>query len=208
MEDGGHRVLAACETPEEATRFLHRPPQLVLCDIFFEGKARGLDFGALLDRRRIPYFLITGKAGEDIVDHMRGYHPLGLIYKPLDARDILTRIELRFGQPSARARRYLTVNHRGRKQLIPYHDVIYLEADGNYCYLHTTAGTRFPILRSLQSLLEEFATLNFTRVHRSHAVNPARVRSYTATEVRLEGETVLPIGRRYREEFLRWIRQY
>ena len=210
LEGGGHRITGSCDTVEEAAALLvEATPQLVICDIFFEGEPRGIELCGLLDRRRIPYFLITGQVEQDVVSLARGIHPLGLVYKPLDARDILTRIELRFGTPQAGVPPpTLTVPHRGRNLRLPLGDIYYLEADGNYCYLHLANGTRVPVLRSLYSLLEEFPGPYFLRVHRGYAVNPARVRNYTAGELRLEGGAVLPIGRKYRENFMRWLRQF
>ena len=106
-----------------------------------------------------------------------GYYPLGLIYKPLDGRDILTRIELRFGRSAGTAvqQRHLTINYRGRKLRVPYVDVTFVEADGKYCCLYTVSAARLPVLQSLQSMLDQLAPLRIIQVHRSYLINPAKV---------------------------------
>ncbi len=59
----------------------------------------------------------------------------------------------------------------------------WIEAQGNYCCIHT-GGSRRLVRRTLSSLLEELAPLGFVRVHRSRVVNAARVRRIEAANGR------------------------
>jgi two-component system, LytTR family, response regulator len=84
----------------------------------------------------------------------------------------------------------------GRILFVPFSEIDYVEADGNYVRLH--AGPRSHVIReTMQSVEKRLASQRFARVHRSRIVNLDR-----ATELRARGngeyELVLQNGSSFR----------
>ena len=203
LADGGHQVVGSCydlTTAQQAVATTS--PDLVLCDIFFDDEPQGIPFCRQLEAQHIPYYFITGRSHTEALALTIHNRPLGMIYKPLDSRDILTRLALRLGRPQEVP--YLTIQHRGRNVRLPQTDVHYLESDGNYCLIHT-ASQRYAVLQAMRTLLEVFAPLGFLQIHRSYCVNPRQIVSYSATEIYLSSGHKLPIGRSYRQQFKHWV---
>jgi DNA-binding LytR/AlgR family response regulator len=53
----------------------------------------------------------------------------------------------------------------------------------------------------MQELLEKLPADHFVRIHKSFAVNLARIKSLEGGQVRLENGTLLPVGRTYSAAF-------
>lgn len=78
----------------------------------------------------------------------------------------------------------------------------YVEASGNYSLVHT-ADLPKPLhtLTQLQALLDLLPADKFVRIHRSHFVNIARIRTVQRQSVTLDDGTTLNIGAAYRRAF-------
>ena len=96
----------------------------------------------------------------------------------------------------------IVVSHRGKKIIIPIIQLRYVKSAGNYCSLHSLTSTylHHQSLSDLASVLDRTPVI---RIHRGHLVNMKYIKQYNAKQVFLDDGTVLPIGRTYRESFLR-----
>lgn len=80
---------------------------------------------------------------------------------------------------------------------IPYSDIIYVEADGNYAYLQTTTK-RFVIKRSLATIVGELPPATFLRASRGVLVNFDRVEQLSFAEGTMHlGEHTVKMGKAY-----------
>lgn len=82
------------------------------------------------------------------------------------------------------APRTLVIPMRDGDRHLPVQDIVRCEADRNYTVFHLKRGERVMSSRTLNSYEEFLAENDFLRVHRSHIVNIAHVRSLD-TEDRL-----------------------
>jgi two-component system, response regulator PdtaR len=80
-------------------------------------------------------------------------------------------------------------------------DIQYVESDNNYVRI-ITASNLFALRLSLNQLLEKIIFLQLVRIHRSYAVNIHAIKSFTEQDV-LVGDKELPIGKNYKESFLK-----
>ena len=80
-------------------------------------------------------------------------------------------------------------------------NLLYVEADSNHINIHTS-DKKFVLRLSLNQLFDKLLFDKLVRIHRSFAVNIDAIRSFTDQTV-LVGTTELPIGRNYKEDFLR-----
>lgn len=88
---------------------------------------------------------------------------------------------------------------------IPVNDILYAESLDNYVKVYTS---RFSIVcyEKLSGLEKLLPTEQFVRIHRSYIVNLDRVEVFTSTWLKI-GEKKFTIGRNYREEVRRNLRQ-
>jgi DNA-binding LytR/AlgR family response regulator len=94
---------------------------------------------------------------------------------------------------------YLRVDRKMIKVLLD--DILYIESDKDYVKVYTENGhiiTRQTIA-SVEAMLSES---QFLRVHRSYIVSLRKLKSFTMETVEI-GETELPIGKLYRNQFLK-----
>lgn len=94
---------------------------------------------------------------------------------------------------------YLRVDRKMIKVLLD--DIVYIESDKDYVKVFTAKGfimTRQTIA-SVEAMLSES---QFIRIHRSYIVSLSKLRSFTAETVDI-GEKELPIGKMYRNNFLK-----
>lgn len=80
-------------------------------------------------------------------------------------------------------------------------DILYVESDNNYVRI-ITGGGLYVLRVSLNQLLEKIIFQQLVRIHRSFAVNIHAVKSFTEQDV-LVGDKELPIGKNYKETFLK-----
>src|SRR4029079_4336355 len=100
----------------------------------------------------------------------------------------------------------LPVDRDGRVVFLSASDIDWIEAEGNYVRIHSTAAA--DLVRGTIAAFEgRLDPDRFRRIHRSYVVNIDRV---AAVEPRFHGELVavmkdgrrIPVGRRYRERLL------
>jgi len=88
-----------------------------------------------------------------------------------------------------------------RRRVVDAQDVYYLEAQGDETDVRLRGARRLRDVRSLGEVMKDLGPAGFVRIHRNHAVNPARVREIrpaaSGWEVQLEPPVnkVLPVSR-------------
>ncbi|MEL6568502.1 MAG: LytTR family DNA-binding domain-containing protein [Pseudomonadota bacterium] len=97
----------------------------------------------------------------------------------------------------------LRVFDAGRLFIIPYGEIVWIEAAGDYSLIHRQEGET-AIRRTLSSLERELPTAQFRRIHRSSIVSVGHIsemRRLTKgeAELTLAGGIVLRISRSYRD---------
>lgn len=80
-------------------------------------------------------------------------------------------------------------------------DILFAEADNNYIHL-VTADRKYTIRMSLQQLEEKINYSQLIRVHRSYLVNMSAVTTFSDSDLQA-GKYTIPIGRNYRDNFIR-----
>jgi DNA-binding LytR/AlgR family response regulator len=91
-------------------------------------------------------------------------------------------------------------------KMLPLSDILYLEADSNYTYLHQKGAK--PILVS--KTLKQFETvliqrMDFIRIHRSYLINLRFLEQYIrgrTGRVEMQGGAMLEIGHTYKPELI------
>ena len=65
----------------------------------------------------------------------------------------------------------IIIPHNKKQTVIPVEDIIFVEGEGNYSFLHTKDGKRFLISKTLKCFELMLGTTSFMRIHKSSIVN-------------------------------------
>lgn len=84
---------------------------------------------------------------------------------------------------------------------IPVQNIIFVKSEHVYSRIFFYNDQRILQRISLDKLLEQLPADKFIRVHRSYLVNVDYVQKFNSTNI-LVGETVIPIGRTWRDKVL------
>lgn len=222
----GYEVTGVVARGEEALQHAEaNRPDIVLLDVQLRGATDGIETAqALHELGAIPVIFVTANTDEATFNRAKATHPYAFIGKPINNLDLQRAIELtlsllpeRTQPPTADVSTSLEQNeapyvlndrifvrHKDRMVRIALADILYLEADRNYCHLFT-AGQQYTLTTPLKILVETLPTQQFLRIHRSYMVNLLRVDEVAENRLTVGGKTV-PLGHIFRDELLRRIR--
>ena len=131
--------------------------------------------------------------------------PIHFLIKPVDFNMLYTAIsaDLRINHNTSQ----IPLNFKNKSHTINTSDIIYIEIMGHSLYIHTEKGkTAFrQTMTEIERMLPgEF----FCRCHNSYIVNLRYIDEFSKNEIYLNNGTVLPIGRKYCDNFQRKFIRY
>ncbi|MDP1817314.1 MAG: LytTR family transcriptional regulator DNA-binding domain-containing protein [Leadbetterella sp.] len=175
---------------------------LFICNVFVQGNYLYKSLFLDLKRRGIPVICITS-VNEDIKyeewkDTVQGY-----LVKPFHKNSLLSLVKNCLEQSikaklyDFMAEKYLFLKNKGRElEKINFSEIVFLESDGNYCYINTITK-RYVEKKSLTKILKEKLDKRFRRIHQKYAVNSEYLERVDRFEVKLTN-TVLPLSDTFR----------
>lgn len=218
----GYEVTAIVPRGEEAIRqAAENRPDIILLDIHLKGTLDGIETAHQLNQLApIPIIYVTANSDEATFNRAKETRPYAFITKPIRSLDLQRAVELTISrmaddhqgtgpeqEPSEATPVVLSdrifVRHKDRMVRIALADILYLEADRNYCHLYT-ANQQFTLTTSLRTLEDRLPSAQFLRVHRSFLVNLLRVDEVAEQRLLVGGKTVA-LGYAYRDELLKRI---
>lgn len=81
-------------------------------------------------------------------------------------------------------------------------DILYLKSDSDYTEIHLS-DKKYLSSESLNHWLQVLAAFPFQRIHKSYIVHASKIEKIAGNRVFLAPNHVLPIGRVYKEDFMR-----
>ena len=175
---------------------------LLICNVFIQGNYLNKDLFLDIKRRGIPIICVTS-VDEDLKyeewkDIVQGY-----LVKPFYKNTLLSVLKNSLEQ-SNRSKlydfiddKYLFVRNKGRQlEKINFSEIVYLESQGNYCYINTPYK-RYIEKISLTKILKEKLDNRFRRVHHKFAINTEYLERVDRKEVKLT-TIVLPLSNTFR----------
>lgn len=206
----GYSSTSCVTTVEDAIAVIeNEKPQLVLTDIMLLGEQTGIDLGNLLHQKYlIPFIYITSHSGGDMIAKAKFTHPNAYLVKPFKREDLLVAIELALFNSSMETRQasqYLIVKDGRATAQIPYEEILWLEAEGNYTLLNTETQKKRLLRFMITDLHQQLPENDFIRIHRSFVVNRKKITEFASAYVMIKN-VKLPVGRTYRENLLELIK--
>ncbi len=90
-------------------------------------------------------------------------------------------------------------------EIVNVNDIIRCQGDGNYTIIYMTGKKELMVAKTLKEFESLLSGYHFFRIHQSHLVNLAFIKSYHKGKggfVRLEDKTELDVSSRRRDDFL------
>jgi two-component system, LytTR family, response regulator LytT len=206
LEDYGITQIV-CETnvKQAIEVYQSNPPDLLICDVFLEGKLTGIDLLKQLQAYQIPIIVITNSRDKALYDNVKKVQYVNYLVKPFQPLSLISVIENVFheidsSKNSKLKESYILVKNFENVNVKMYlSDIIYLESDKNYTYIYSS-DKKVALKKSLVSLLPDLDN-NFIRIHKSFIVNKIYVNGWNSQTVTLSNGSSITIGRTYFKDF-------
>ncbi len=226
----GYVIAGIADNADDAEElFRANEVDIMLVDINIVGVTDGISLVERLNNiRDTPVIYLTALSDSETIQRMKRTRPSAYITKPYSIQNVHIAIELALSNfatlHSSKPRQeaipmhpvketdtdkeqilqlndYIFIKQNYRFVKVLLNDVMYAEADNNYVHL-ITAEKKYAVRMSLQQLEDKVNYTHFIRIHRSYIVNMNAITTFTDTELQA-GKFTLPIGRNYRDTFIR-----
>jgi len=199
-----YEPLDPVQNPDDAIAVIKAtPPSLVILDISLQDGRTGLEVADYIqsNRLKIPYIILSAHSDPTTVAMVKKYQPASYLVKPFRRESLFAAIEIA-APPEQSEDSYndnieedneILLKTGTRHEKLPLQELIYMKANGKYTELHFTFGKRL-IRMSLSTFIESNNGIFLLRTHKTYAVNPVFINSFTSDELTLGGIKV-PIGR-------------
>ncbi|NOQ75744.1 MAG: response regulator [Crocinitomix sp.] len=200
---GYSKTKVADNVPDAMTHVKNSKPDVALVDIELNGPLSGIDLGAELHKKHIPFIYLSEMQNMHTFQLAQKTQPQSNLPKPvslLQLRNSLLEIDTELVQENS----FIFVNHGDKKHKIVKSEVSYLKAARNNCDIFLSNGKRFVSSTPMNNVMDKLSSKNLIQVHRSYTINIENVESYLGNMIHLEGvEEPIPISDTYRKNFLK-----
>jgi len=218
----GYEVTGILPRGEEAViHVAENKPDIVLLDINLKGKLDGIETALQIQKlASIPIIYLTANADEATFNRAKASRPYAFISKPYKQLDLQRAIELTISrmaenetgpqevnnagdeQPFILSDR-IFVRHREKMIKIIVADILYIEADRNYCRIFTR-DKEYLLCITLKTIEEKLPGRIFLRIHRSYIINLAHIDEVAEGHV-IIAQKAIPLSAGLKEQLLQRI---
>lgn len=219
----GYEVTGILPRGEQAVLHVEEnTPDIVLLDINLKGRLDGIETALQIQRQRdIPIIYLTANGDEATFNRAKSTRPYAFISKPFKQLDLQRAIELTISHmaenetgahsatTSDNERPFILsdrifVRHKEKMVKIMVADILYIEADRNYCRIFTS--TREYLLSITLKIIEDkLPSQLFLRIHRSYMINLAQVDEVAGSHVMI-AQKAIPLSAGLKEQLMERIK--
>lgn len=195
-----------------------RNVDIILIDIILKGELDGIELARIINEKyQIPFIFLTSHADTHLVNRAKSVRPYAYILKPFNDRQVSIAIELALMNFANKTyKKSLLENQTFTKtdnqvlqikdslflkkghhfERVPLKEILFLEADNNYCTL-STKSERFIYSMVLKKIEAHLPINQFLRVHRSYVININSVNGFEGNTLFI-GEKKIPVSKTYK----------
>jgi two-component system, LytTR family, response regulator len=170
---------AATNVAEGVSMCLKQKPNLIFLDVEL-GNELGFE---VIDQLQAFYAVLPQIIMTTAHDHYAkqavNNNVLFFLSKPVD-KDELQKAITKFEKAIAEQRSHLVVKDKTGHTLMQYDDIIYIEAESNYCQIHLKHAKKIIVTKTLKDI-EMVLPQTFLRIHRSFLINTKYVEKINTT---------------------------
>ena len=204
-----YEVMNISHTVKDALdAFKKQKPDLVLMDIQLNDSIDGIHLAGILKTEyKLPVIFTTAFSDHPTLERVKNIAPYGYVVKPYTAANIKVAIELAFSRmdnenqstiPEDSPSCFINSSN-GMVKIIP-EDILYIDAYDYYANIFTSVG-KILAKMTLKEILDQIDSQQIIRVHKSHAVNLKKISKIKNNEIYIN-ETIIPIGRAFKEDLM------
>lgn len=215
----GYEVTGIVPRGEDALLHLtENKPDIVLMDINLRGKINGVETALLMQEQfDIPIIYLTANADQANFERAKATRPYAFISKPFKKLDLQRAIELTVTHVLTKKQESTSkllqndlpvivsdsiyVRHQENMVKVPIHEIFYIEAERNYCRIHTKSKEYLQVL-TLKNMEEKLPQNHFLRIHRSFIVNLSKI-DEVGNDHLVVCRKAIPMSKNFRGELLK-----
>ena len=171
---------------------------ILFLDILFESEMNGLDLAWAIRQRDEKVMIVFITNSEAYAKEGYAVHAFRYLSKPICYADLALCLDVAYRQFTLSHNEYFILNGAGRRTVIRYDQISYIEACSPYIEIHTIRDSSEDIvrIRGTFSLLEgKLPEELFVQCHRSYIVNILNIQSIHRDTVYLSTKKKIPISR-------------
>ncbi|TRO65509.1 LytR/AlgR family response regulator transcription factor [Christiangramia sabulilitoris] len=217
LNELGYEVTGIVPRGEEALMHIKSElPDILLLDINLKGTLDGIETAREMQKTYdIPVIYLTANADEAHFNRARETHPYGFITKPFKKLDLQRAIELTITQIDLKVKNIngtdpneeglilsdcIFVRHLNSMVKVNIKDILYIEAERNYCRIFTKRKEYLLVL-TLKEMDKKLPSKHFHRIHRSFIVNLSQIEEIATSHIVI-GRKPIPISKSIKKELL------
>jgi len=218
----GYEVTGILPRGEEALMSVEENrPDIVLMDIRLKGDLSGIETAIQIQKiADIPVIFLTANVDEGTFNKAKLAKPYAFLSKPYKQLDLQRAIELTISRLTAPENNLPPGDNgvgdqsfilsdrifvRQREKMIKFivADILYIEADRNYCRIFTKTN-EYLLCITLKSIEEKLTKHIFLRVHRSYIINLSHIDAVADDHV-IINQKAMPVSEGLKEKLLQRI---
>ena len=215
----GYEITGILPRGEDALDAIDQTkPDIVLMDVNLKGEMDGVETARqIYQRYQIPLIYLTANADQATFDRAKDTRPEAFISKPFKKIDLTNAIELVASRLAANPSATeddkpaddntphilddrIFVRFKDRMVKIYIKDILYAEAERNYCRVQTSEK-EYLMTVPLKTFEQKLESTNFIRVHRSFVINITKIDEVVDTYLVI-GRKKIPMSKSHREGLL------
>lgn len=212
----GYDVIGIVSRGEDAISSANQnKPDIILMDVNLRGAIDGIDAAIAIHlQNEIPIIYLTANNDDGTFSRAKETQPYAFISKPFNKLNlqrtialVVEKIKDKGGLKQFQTESNLQVlsdrifiRHNGRMVKILLDQILYVEAERNYCNIITTQG-KYLVVSTLKTIENELKVSCFLRVHRSFIVNISKLDVIADSHLEIDRK-VIPISKSYKEFLL------
>lgn len=97
----------------------------------------------------------------------------------------------------------IIIHHHGIKRIVPFHQIVMLQSQGNYTYIFLSSGEKLLTSKTLKHWQTNISSPDFIRTHNSFMINKYHLKQidYKKRSLLLESGCMAKISRSMKNEF-------
>jgi len=168
------------------TLFYNNPVDIVVIDVFLNGKPEGITFAETINivpNSTKPFVFLTSSQDRQIFERAKLTKPFSFLMKPFNELEILyaleiavekfyeqTNVFLSEDQDTVISNDYMFIKKKNVLKKVSLKDILYIEVEDRYCNI-ITEKEKFVIMISLTKISDLLDKNKFIRTHRNYIVN-------------------------------------
>jgi len=217
LTENNYNIVGVAQTHQEAlTLFYQNAIDIVVIDVFLDGKPDGITFAETINivpNGQKPFVFLTSSKDRQIFDRAKLTKPFSFLLKPFNELEILYALEMAVekfyeqtnvfhseDQNTVISSDTLFIKKNKVLKKVQIKDILYIEVEDRYCNI-ITETEKFVILISLTKIIQLLDAAKFCQTHRNYIVNLSKIEQINVNDnlIILKGNHKVTLSDKYKD---------